>query len=152
MYNDLRYAIRLLRKNPGFTAAVVLTLALGIGANTAIFSLVNAVLLKELPVKEPEQLARMRVYRKESIRDLSYPVFRDLSGLQRVLSGMAASAEFTPNRVSLDASSDLLQFGQIQGNFVSANYFSVLGVSAITGRVFTPDDSHAPGEGAVAVI
>ncbi len=152
MLNDLRYGIRMLLKGPGFTAAVVLTLALGIGANTAIFSLVNAVLLKELPVKEPEQLARMIVYRKELMRDLSYPVFRDLSRVQRVLSGMTASGEFTPNRISLGSSSELQEFGKIQGNFVSANYFSILGVSPAVGRMFTPEDSHVAGEGAVVVI
>src|SRR5438034_4088148 len=150
LWQGLHYGIRVLFKNPGFTAGVVLTLALGIGANTAIFGLVSVVLLKELPVKDPEQLARVRVYRKESIRDLSYPVFRDLSRLQRVFSGMTASGEFTPNRLSLGG--QLQEFGKIQGNFVSANYFSVLGVSPAIGRMFTPEDSHAAGEGAVAVI
>jgi predicted permease len=142
----------MLLKSPGFTAAVVLTLALGIGANTAIFSLVNAVLLKELPVKEPEQLARIRVYLKDSIRDFSYPVFKDLSGLQRVLLGMAASGEFSPNRVNLGSSNEPEEFGKIRGNVVSANYFSFLGVSPAIGRMLTPEDSHAAGEGAVAII
>jgi predicted permease len=152
LWQDVRYGLRMLAKSPGFTAAVVLTLALGIGANTAIFGLVNVVLLKELPVKDPEQLARVRVYHKESIRDLSYPIFRDLSRLQQVLSGMTASGEFTPKRVSLGGSSQLQEFGRIQGNLVSANYFSMLGVTPVMGRMFTPEDSHTAGEGAVTVI
>src|SRR5438552_16619356 len=149
---DLRHGLRMLAKNPGFTMVAVLSLAMGIGANCAIFSLVNAVLLKDLPVKDPEMLARVVAYRRDSRRDFSYPVFRDLSSRQQVFSWMAASGELGLNHVILEGAGELQEFDQIKGALVSANYFSLMGVNSILGRVFTLEDSRAPGEGAVAVI
>src|SRR6058998_2196386 len=90
LVQDLRYGFRVLAKNPGFTTVAVLSLAMGIGANCAIFTLVNAVLLKDLPVKDPEMLARVVAYRRDSRRDFSYPAFRELSSRQQVFSQMAA--------------------------------------------------------------
>ena len=152
LVQDLRYGFRVLAKNPGFTTVAELSLAMGIGANCAIFTLVNAVLLKDLPVKDPEMLARVVAYRRDSRRDFSYPVFRDLSSRQQVFSRMAASGELGLNHVILEGAGELQEFDQIKGALVSANYFSLLGVNAILGRVFTLEDSRAPGEGAVAVI
>jgi putative ABC transport system permease protein len=95
MFNDLRYAFRQLGKNPGFTAVAVLSLALGIGANTAIFSLVNAILLKRLPVRQPEQLVVVATEAPGQtqigpISSFSYPVFRELRERSQVFSGMFA--------------------------------------------------------------
>ena len=149
---DLRHGLRMLAKNPGFTMVAVLSLAMGIGANCAIFSLVNAVLLKDLPVKDPDMLARVIAYRRDSGRDFSYPVFRDISRRQQVFSEMAASGSLRLNHVSLAGAGELQELDQIKGALVSANYFSLLGVNAIAGRVFTSEDSRVPGEGAVVVI
>src|SRR5207247_157888 len=140
LVQDLRYGLRMLAKNPGFTAVAVLSLAMGIGANCAIFSLVNAVLLKDLPVRDPETLARVVAYRRDSRRDFSYPVFRDLSSRQQVFSRMAASGELGLNHVILEGAGELQEFDQIKGALVSANYFPLLGVNAILGRVFTLED------------
>jgi predicted permease len=149
---DVRYGLRQLRRNPGFTVVAVITLALGIGANTAIFSLVNAILLKDLPVKDPQELARIVAYRKEEPRDLSYPIFRDLFLSQHAFVGLAASGLFTPDQVTIGGPAALRELAHVSASLVSANYFSVLGVKTAIGRLFTPEDSHVPGEGDVAVI
>ena len=155
---DLRYALRMLRKNPAFTAVAVLTLALGIGANTAIFSLENAVMLKMLPVKNPGELVvvgdptevHSRRMGDPGVSVFSYPLFRDIRDGNSVFSGMLASGEAHRLRVTGDS------IGEISGNttgvLVSGNYFSVLGVNALYGRVITPDDDSGPGAHPVAVV
>jgi predicted permease len=155
---DLRYALRMLRKNPGFTAVAVLTLALGIGANTAIFSLENAVMLKMLPVKDPRELVvvgdptevHSRHMGDPGVSVFSYPLYRDIRDGYSVFSGMLASGEAHRLRVTGDS------IGEISGNstgvLVSGNYFSVLGVNALYGRVITPDDDSGPGAHPVAVV
>ena len=93
IYYDLRYALRMLRKHPGFTAVAVLTLALGIGANAAIFTLTDAVLLQSLPVKAPDQLATIASYdpkSSETTNNFSYPMYQDLRDKNDVLSGVLA--------------------------------------------------------------
>ena len=145
--HDLRYAARLLRKNPGFTAVVVLTLALGIGANTTIFSLVDTFLLRRLPVKDPQQLVFVRAARpKGGTRgDFPYATFEALRGHNNSFSGMFA---WDDSRVSavLNSRAEL-----IDGDFVSGNYWDVLGVTAFLGRTFTAVDDQ-PGKNPVAVI
>ena len=155
---DLRYALRMLRKNPAFTAVAVLTLALGIGANTAIFSLENAVMLKMLPVKNPGELVvvgdptevHSRRMGDPGVSVFSYPLYRDIRDGSTVFSGMLASGEAHRLRVTGDS------IGEISGNttgvLVSGNYFSVLGVNALYGRVITPDDDSGPGAHPVAVV
>jgi len=155
---DLRYALRMLRKNPAFTAVAVLTLALGIGANTAIFSLENAVMLKMLPVKNPGELVvvgdptevHSRRMGDPGVSVFSYPLYRDIRDGSSVFSGMLASGEAHRLRVTGDS------IGEISGNttgvLVSGNYFSVLGVNALYGRVITPDDDSGPGAHPVAVV
>jgi predicted permease len=155
---DLKYALRMLRKNPAFTAVAVLTLALGIGANTAIFSLENAVMLKMLPVKNPGELVvvgdptevHSRRMGDPGVSVFSYPLYRDMRDGSSVFSGMLASGEAHRLRVMGDS------IGEISGNttgvLVSGNYFSVLGVNALYGRVITPDDDSGPGAHPVAVV
>jgi predicted permease len=157
LLQDVRYALRMLRKNPAFTTVAVLTLALGIGANTAIFSLVNAVMLKMLPVKDPGQLVvvgdptdvHSRHLGDPQVISFSYPLYRDLSLGNSVFSGMLASGE--AHRLSVKGDT-----GEIAANttgvLVSGNYFSVLGVNALYGRVITPDDDTAPGAHPVVVL
>jgi predicted permease len=155
---DIRYALRMLRKNPGFTAVAVLTLALGIGANTAIFSLENAVMLKMLPVKNPGELVVVgdptdvhgRHMGDPQVTAFSYPLYRDIRDGSSVFSGMLASGEAHRQRVTGDS------IGEVSSNatgvLISGNYFSVLGVNALYGRVITPDDDSGPGAHPVMVV
>ncbi len=146
-WQDLRFAARTLRKSPGFTAVAVLTLALGIGANTAIFSLVDTFLLRALPVKDPQQLVFIRATRPKggTHGDFPYATFEALRDRNYSFSGMFA---WDGSRVSavLNGQAEL-----IDGDFVSGNYWDVLGVAAFLGRTFNADDDQ-PGKNPVAVI
>ncbi|MBI4660336.1 MAG: ABC transporter permease [Verrucomicrobia bacterium] len=147
--NDLKFAFRQLLKNPGFTAVAVLTLALGIGANTAIFSLLDAVLLKTLPVKQPEQLVVVSPSAPgQPGRGIpfSYPVFRELRDKSAVFSGMFA---YSGLPMSMSGGG---QTERVLGELVSGNFFAVLGVQPHLGRLFTEADDQAPGAHPVAVI
>ena len=138
---DVRYALRILGKSPGFTAAAVLSLALGIGINTAVFSLINAVLLRMLPVKNPERLV---VFNHRN--DFSYPLYEDLREGNTVLSGLLC-------RFTIPASmSTAGQTDRISAELVSGNYFQVLGVEPLIGRMLTPDDARVPGAQPVVVL
>jgi predicted permease len=149
-FQDLRFGARMLLKNPGVTLITVLTLALGIGANTAIFSLVNAVLLKTLPVSEPEQLVIVATgapgRQSSPASGFSYPLFKELRDKQSSFSGIFARAVIL---VSLSASG---QAERVVCEEVSGNFFSVLGVPPLLGRVFTEADDQTPGAHPVAVI
>jgi len=144
---DLRYALRMLRRSPGFTAVAVLTLGLGIGANTAIFSVIDAVLLKSLPVKCPEQLVLLS--HADNHRDIAafpykdYKRFRDHN---QVFSGVLAY-----RTLRLTVSIDNQLEPAIAGQLVTGNYYSALGVNATLGRTILPDDDR-PGEQPVCVI
>ena len=148
--NDLKLARRLLVKSPAFTAVVVVTLALGIGLNTAVFSAVDAMLLRPLPgVRSPDELVQVfRSHRGgDRYRASSIPHFNDLRERSRdVFSGVAAwSLEY----LSLSTSE---RPQRVLGTMVSANYFSVLGVGAARGRVFTPDEDVGRGAHPVVVL
>ena len=154
---DIRYGLRTLRKSPGFTVVALLTLALGIGANTAIFSLLNAVMLKSLPVQEPEHLVLFgsgrwagstRTLPDESWHLFSYPFYREISDRNDVFSGIAAvhSIEFSAH-CSVGGGS----FELVNADLVSGTYFSVLGLRPILGRTLTEADDQTPGSGPVAV-
>jgi len=148
LWQDLRYALRTLRRNPGFAAVAVLTLGLGIGANTAIFSLIDAILLKRLPVKQPEQLVQLRHADSRGTENtFAYRTYEQFRDQNQVLSGLLA---YHPLRltVSVDGQPESAEAGQL----VSGNYYSVLGVDAALGRTITPDDDRAPGESPVCVI
>ena len=148
MITDLRHAIRMLLKNPGFTAVAALSLALGIGANTAIFSLIDAILLKMLPVKNPEQLVLLNIIDGRGNRNnFSYPLYERLRDHNQAFSGMFASSG-----ASLQLAVDGESESRLDGAIVSGSYFSVLGVNAILGRTLTVEDDRVPGGHPVAVI
>src|SRR5947208_15272646 len=144
---DLRYGLRMLARNPGFTVVAVLTLGLGIGANTAIFSLIDAVLLETLPVTHPEQLVLLRWESPHVVTDsLPYPTFAQLRDSTYVFDGMFA---FCDLRLAIDVDG---KPGIASGQLVSGSYFSVLGVQAIAGRTFTSEEDRVPGGDPIAVI
>jgi putative ABC transport system permease protein len=147
---DLRFGARMLIKNPGFTLVAVLSLALGIGANTAIFSLLDALLLKPLPVKQPEQLVIVGTDTPSQpgrgFSSFSYPVFREMREKNSVFSGMFARSGL---QMSLSGSG---QTERVQGEVVSGNFFSALGVNPLLGRLLTEADDQTPGAHPVAVI
>jgi len=144
---DLRLALRRLRNNQGFTAVAVLTLALGIGANTAVFSVVNAVLLRPLPVARASELVSLNEKLGGNVfPTLSYPNYRDIRDRNNVLSGLIAY-RIVPASLGLPGSSQ-----RLWGYLVSGNYFEVLGVPAARGRLLTRDDDVHPGGHPVAVL
>jgi predicted permease len=143
-WRDVRYAVRLLRKQPGFAAAAVVTLALGIGANTAIFSLVNAALLQRLPVADGDRLAA--IYSGAASTALSYPDYVALRDGNRTLDGLAAWANISVS-VNADGATDL-----VRGGIVSGNFFELLGVASGRGRLLSAQDDVTPGGHRVAVI
>src|SRR6266567_2896780 len=159
LFQDVRYAVRMLVKSPAFTTVAVLTLALGIGANTAIFSLVNAVLLKMLPVQDPGQLVVVgdpllvhnRSFGDPRVELFSHPLYRELAADNQVFSGMLASGEAHRLKVALGDGASAFS-GDVTGFLVSGNYFSLLGVNSFLGRTITPDDDTAPGAHPVAVL
>jgi predicted permease len=151
MLQDLRYAVRTLRKAPLFTTVAVFSLALGIGANTAIFTLVNQIILQMLPVRHPEQLvlltARGRHYGSNNGGNaISYPMYQDFRDKNQVFLGMFCkySMEFS---LAVDGRTEM-----ISGELVSGNYFPVLGVGAAIGRVFTASDDLYQGQHPLAVL
>jgi putative ABC transport system permease protein len=153
---DLRYALRQLRKSPGFTVVAIVTLALGIGANTAIYSLLDQVLLRSLPVKQPDRLVqlqfvgsdtgRVSIYGGNAHEYFSYPMYRDLRDQNSVFSGVLAT--------------DAVQVGiqwhnqpeLVSGELVSGNYFDVLGVAPGLGRLFVPSDDQIQEANPVVVL
>src|SRR3954469_3944223 len=148
---DLHYAARMLRKSPAFTAAAVLSLALGIGANTAIFTFINALLLRPLPVRDPAALVELSGKRQGGFALVSFPMFRDLSAQQQVLTGIVATAGETPYRLTIPASGGgASDVDNVRVSFVSGNYFSLLGLDPARGRLFTPDDDRTPDSAATA--
>jgi predicted permease len=155
---DVRYGFRMLRKSPGFTAVAVLTLALGIGANTAIFSLINSLMLKELPVRQPEQLIAFGVQDGGGQIDgidpgpldiFTYDFYQRIAGERKLFQGITAYASFT-TQVSVGTDSGAKT--QALGHLVSGNFFTVLGAEPIMGRAIAPSDTDAIGRNPVAVI
>src|SRR3954467_1924750 len=155
---DVRYAFRMLTKSPGFTAVAVLTLALGIGANTAIFTLINAVILKLLPVRDVERLvvigdptlAHSRGHGTPETKIFSYPLYREIADHNSVFEGVLAAGEL--HRVRTTDTSGKSISDDVLGSLVTGNYFSLLGVNPYIGRTLTPDDDKVEGGHPVAVI
>ena len=138
--NDLRYAARMLRRSPSFTAIAILTLALGIGANTAMFSVVNAVILRPLPYQDPDRLAML--WTNDPKRDIreegtSYPTFLDWRSQSRAFADMAICSRGNP--VTLTGGNEP---EHVMGEAVSANLFPLLGVTPILGRTFSDDEEQ----------
>jgi predicted permease len=144
---DLRLALRRLRQNPGFTAVAVLTLALGIGANTAIFSAINAILLRPLPVAHASEIVTLNeTLSGNTFPSLSYPNYRDIRDRNTVLSGLMGY-RILPTSLGLPGSSQ-----RVWGYMVTGNYFDVLGVNAIAGRAFQPEDDVTLGGHPLVVL
>jgi predicted permease len=147
LWQDLRYGARMLFKTKGFTIIAVLSLAAGIGANTVIFSLVNAILLRPRPVALPDQLVELYTSDQQSLyQSISYPSYLDLRERNEVFSGLAA---YGVMQFKLGGAE---QVEQIWGEAVSGNYFDVLGVRPFLGRAFPPEEDQMPGAHSVAVV
>jgi MacB-like periplasmic core domain len=152
LFQDLRYAVRAMFKSPGFTAIAILSLALGIGANTSIFSVVNALLLKPLPYNNPDQLAQVfRQYETtgkgtEVSEAWSYPKFVALRDNNDSFEHVAAVS--SQNFPVTDSDNP----ERLATEIVSASYFKLLGVQAEVGRTFTPEEDQTPGAHPVALI
>ena len=152
LIQDLRFALRGLAKAPVFTAVAVLSLALGIGANTAIFTLLDQVLLRRLPVQDPEQLALLTMRGGTHYGSnwggnaISYPLYEDVSKNNQVFSGMFCRF---PAAVSLSFGGDT---ERVAVELVSGTYFQVLGVRALLGRTFTTEEDQSPGGHPLVVL
>ena len=147
LIKDIRYAIRGLIKRPGFVAVAVITLALGIGANTAIFSLVNTVLLRSLPVDRPNEIVAVAVRgQNDSLSAFSYPNYKDFRDRSDVLAGLLVY-RFVPLSLSRSGVNE-----RVWGYEVSGNYFDVLGVKAIHGRTFLPEEDQTKLSHPVVVL
>ena len=157
LMQDLRFSLRQIRRSPGFMVTAVLTLALGVGANTAIFSLLDQALLRSLPVRAPEQLVilsatgdawdgRSSNYGAGVEKSFSYPMYRDLRDRGTAFDGLIATA---PAQIGIarNGASNLAN-----AEIVSGNYFSVLGVPAAQGRLLSLTDDTTPGGNPVAVL
>jgi|CZKS01.1.fsa_nt_gi predicted permease len=142
-WQDIRYALRHLRKSPGFAVAAVLTLALGIGANSTVFTIINTAFLRPLPVEKPEQLVFLN---QGGNANLSYPDYREFRNGTRELSGLAA-CRFAPVGLSVSNGNSRAWAYEATGN-----YFGVLGVQAYLGRMIGPEDDGQPGANPVAVL
>jgi predicted permease len=147
LWQDLSYGFRQIRRSPGFAIVAILTLALGVGANTAIFSVIDAVLLRPLPVKNPQELIQLATEGPYGAGSFSYPGFKRFRDANHVCSGIAAIGWLN----NLDATIDG-QVERVEGRIVSSNFFSLLGAGASAGRTFTSQDEKTPQTSAVAVI
>jgi predicted permease len=144
LLRDLRYSLRMLARAPGFTVLAVATLALGIGANTAIFTVANSVLLRSLPYRDPGQLVRISTHRDGSCC-VSLPYFTVLSATNRSFSGVTAYQFDTVNLAVPDGAE------QTDAERVTGNFFDVLGARLLAGRTFTPEEDQ-PGGNQVVLI
>jgi putative ABC transport system permease protein len=155
LWKDITFGLRMLAKSPGFTAIAVITLALGIGANTAIFSLMNQILLRQLPLKNPNELVILRAPGPvtghvsddgDYTESFSYPMYKGLRDNNSVFTGILARYNFSASVASKG------QTDRATGELVSGNYFEVLGVQPAVGRVFTQDDDRVPLAQPVVVL
>ncbi len=146
-WQDLRFAARILRKNPGLTFAAVLTAALGIAANVTVFSVVDALFLRSVPAKNPERLVRILAPENNGGGVFSVPEFRYLREHSKTVDELTAHYSTAPLYVSAND-----ETGEVQGAVVSSSYFSMLGLRPYLGRFFTPDEDSVADRNAVAVL
>jgi predicted permease len=146
---DVRYALRGLRRSPGFTAAAVISLALGIGANTAIFSLFHTLMLRMLPVAHAEQLVSIHRTGGWGTGTVSLPLYREIAGRADLFNGVIATNGVNKVRFTSQPG-DREEFTQRE--YVSGNYFQVLGIQPVIGRLFTGEDNRVPGGHPLAVL
>jgi putative ABC transport system permease protein len=149
LFADLRFAVRTLRKTPAFTATAILTLALGIGANTAIFTLIDALMLRTLPVRDPGQLVELlhRFPGEPELSGFSQQSYQLMRDHNHVFSGLIAT---THEAFELRGSG--FEPRTVEGGFVDGNYFEVLGLQPALGRLISPEDDRADHPEAVAVV
>jgi predicted permease len=152
IWQDIRYALRALAQNPGFAAVAVLSLALGIGANTAIFSIVDAVLLKWLPVEAPQELVVIAQNPNEPSTTLNYPDYEYFRDHNQVFSGVVANGGGGALNMIVPDEGPHGDGQLVPWTMVSGNYFEVLGVKPAIGRLFTPEDNKTPGAHPYAVL
>jgi putative ABC transport system permease protein len=147
-WQDVRYGIRMLAKEPGFTVVAILTLALGIGANTAVFSVVNSFLFKPLPVRDPNRLVVVANHNEEysDAHSVSNPDFKDLQAQNSVLE------EMTGYQIEFAGLSAENHSERVMVTYAKGNYFSALGVRPALGRVFLPGEGEKPGADPVIVL
>ena len=137
---DIRYAIRMMRQSPGFTAVAVLSLALGIGANTAVFTFLNALLLRPLPVSHPEELVELKTPYL-----ISFPMYLDLRAGQEVFTDIAATQPQRAFRLTIAEAADrTIELDNVPVAATTGNYFELLGIRPAAGRFFTADDDRLP--------
>ncbi|HEX6464380.1 MAG TPA: ABC transporter permease, partial [Vicinamibacterales bacterium] len=157
---DLRYALRIIRREPGFSLVVVLILGLGIGANVSTFTVMNALLLRPLPVPHPEQLVIVgdpdsvgsSWHGSPETKYVSYPVFQDVRDRNHVLTGLYASGQLSSPDVFVREPGSTGAIEHPSLRTVSGNFFEVLGVSACVGRTLTPEDDRMGAAAPVAVV
>jgi putative ABC transport system permease protein len=150
-WRDLRHAIRRLRRSPGFALVVILTLGLGVGANAAIFSLMDQVLIRPLPVRQPSELVLLDgpgAFQGRTFNEMtfSYPMYKDFRDQNEVFSGVLARF---PTQMTVVWKG---QSERVEGELVTGNYFEVLGVTPAVGRVFNAADDRTPGAHPVAIL
>ena len=148
LLQDVRYGLRMLVKNPGLTAVAAISLALGMGANTTIFSLINTAFLRPLPVEKPDELVMIYTsdFSGPAHGSSSYPDYLEIRDKTGVLSGVLASS-VQPLSMSSGGQTE-----RVSGEIVSGNYFSLLGVKPVLGRNFLPEEDQVPGAHPVALV
>jgi predicted permease len=148
-FQDVRYGLRMLRKSPAFTAIAVITLALGIGANTTIFSMVNSFLLRPLPVQNPGQITTLAMVQKAGAANevFSVPEYRDLRGQTNNVFSDLLAYQFGMDGLTANGKTD-----RILSNYVSGNYFSGLGLKPTLGRLILPSEGELMGADPVMVL
>ena len=148
LWRDVRYAVRTLRRSPAFSAVAVLTLALGIGANTAIFSVINAVMLRPLPVEAPDELISLAVVSADGTDSLfSYAAYRQFATEGTTVVDAIAASSARPDAISIEGPPEPVVY-----KWVSGNYFTTLGVHAAAGRTLMAADDRLPSGEPIAVL
>lgn len=159
LWQDLKYAMRMMRKAPSFTAIAVLALALGIGVNTAMFTVFNALVIKPLPLKDADSVVEIRGVPEpgKRARRFSYPDYQDYAAHSQTMVGLTLMSETgatlgVEHSKPVEGQSQREEFGQVSCQLVAANYFSLLGAEMALGRGFLPEEEVTPNAHPVAVL